>query len=63
MSKGVEPIRVTRQKIVGLPRTKLTMAEVYLRLSEKGKVYPNIINRMETLLEESQGIGAEEFIV
>ncbi len=64
MSRGVDLILVIRQKIIILLRAKLIVTKgvpVTIRVSI---VNLNLINiRVEALLEESKGIGVEEFIV
>jgi hypothetical protein len=58
MSKGVETIFVTRQETIILPKAKPIVVEgVHVTIRIR-----NFINRMEALLEEFQGVGAEEFI-
>ncbi len=63
MSKGVEPILVTRQEIVVLLKAKLIVTKgvhvaVRARYSE-----PYLISIMEVLLDEFQGIKAKGFIM
>jgi hypothetical protein len=55
MFRGVEPVLITKQKIVMLSRAKPTVIEgvhVAIRVGYN----PYLISRVEALLEESQGI-------